>query len=123
MWARWLASVVLGLPLAVAAVGLCALLLPGPRQSYTLAWLLLMFPVWIGAMAWPFAFRSAARAWLWLGTLAWLLLMFPVWIGAMAWPFAFRSAARAWLWLGGLTVLCYLALAAVKALGWTELQA
>ncbi|MCD0278212.1 hypothetical protein JWH04_04510 [Xanthomonas melonis] len=90
MWARWLASVVLGLPLAVVLVGLCALLLPGPRQSYTLAWLLVMFPVWIGAMAWPFAFRSAARA---------------------------------WFWLGGLTLLCYLALAAIKALGWTELPA
>ncbi|WP_162604187.1 hypothetical protein [Xanthomonas campestris] len=26
-----------------------------------------MFPLWIGAMALPFVFRSAARAWLWLG--------------------------------------------------------
>lgn len=69
MWARWLAAVVLGLPLAVGVVGLCALLLPGPQQSHTLAWLLLMFPVWIGAMALPFVFRSALRAWVSLGGL------------------------------------------------------
>ncbi|PPT34618.1 hypothetical protein [Xanthomonas arboricola] len=90
MWARWLAAVVLGLPLAVGVVGLCALLLPGPQQSYTLAWLLLMFPAWVGAMALPFVFRRASRAW-----------------GV----------------LGGLTLLCYLALAGIKALGWTELGA
>ncbi|KGK58142.1 hypothetical protein FHR47_001082 [Xanthomonas arboricola] len=90
MWARWLSAVVLGLPLAVGVVGLCALLLPGPQQRYTLVWLLLMFPVWIGAMALPFVFRRALHA---------------------------------WMVLGGLTLLCYLALAAIKALGWTELSA
>jgi hypothetical protein len=29
--------------------------------------LLLMFPLWIGAMSLAFVFRSGARAWLWLG--------------------------------------------------------
>ncbi|MEA9796453.1 hypothetical protein GGR75_003865 [Xanthomonas campestris] len=90
MWSRWVAAVLLGLPLAVGVVGLCAVVLPGPQRSYTLAWLLLMFPLWIGAMALPFVFRSAARA---------------------------------WLWLGGVTVLCYLALVAIKALGWVEVIA
>lgn len=67
MWARWLAAIVLGLPLAVGVVGLCVLLWPGPLQVHTLPWLLLMFPLWIGAMALAFVFRSGARAWLWLG--------------------------------------------------------
>ncbi|MCC4591943.1 hypothetical protein [Xanthomonas sacchari] len=67
MWARWLAAIVLGLPLAVGAIGLCVLLWPGNLQVHTLPWLLLVFPAWVGAMSLAFVFRSGARAWLWLG--------------------------------------------------------
>ena len=66
MWARWLAAIVLGLPLAVGVVGLCVLLWPGALQVHTLPWLLLVFPLWIGAMSLAFVFRSGGRAWLWL---------------------------------------------------------
>ncbi len=85
MWARWLAAVALGLPLAVGVVGLCALLLSGPQQSYTLAWLLLMFPVWIGAMALPFVFRSAGRAWAVLGGLTALCYVVLAGIKVLGW--------------------------------------
>lgn len=67
MWARWLAAIVLGLPLSTGVVGLVVLLWPGPLQQHTLAWLVCSFPVWIAAMAWAFACRSGARAWLWMG--------------------------------------------------------
>lgn len=67
MWARSLAAALLGLPLATAWVGLAALLWPGTLVANTLPWLLLSFPVWIGAMACAFACRSGLRAWLWLG--------------------------------------------------------
>jgi len=67
MWGRWLTAIVLGLPLAVGVIGLCVLLWPGPLQVHTLPWLLLVFPLWIGAMSLAFVFRSGARAWWWLG--------------------------------------------------------
>lgn len=67
MWARWLAAIVLGLPLAVALVGICTLAWPGPLQAHALPWLLMFFPVWIGCMSLPFVFASGLRAWLWMG--------------------------------------------------------
>lgn len=67
MWARWLAAVLLGFPLTVGMIGLVALSWPGDIEIVTLPWLLLSFPVWIGAMSLAFAFRTALRAWLWMG--------------------------------------------------------
>lgn len=67
MWARWLAAIVLGLPLSTGLVGLVVLLWPGPLQQHTLPWLVCAFPVWIAAMSWAFACRSGLRAWLWMG--------------------------------------------------------
>lgn len=66
MWLKSLAAVFLGAPLAVALVGLLALL-SGNQALTTLPLLLFYFPVWIGVMALAFGFRSGARAWLWLG--------------------------------------------------------
>lgn len=67
MWAKSLAAALLGLPLTVGLIGLVALLWPGRLEVTTLPWLLLSFPLWIAVMSLAFAFRSGARAWLWLG--------------------------------------------------------
>ncbi|SEM12893.1 hypothetical protein SAMN05428989_3139 [Pseudoxanthomonas sp. GM95] len=67
MAGKWLAAILLGLPLSTALVGLIVLLWPGKLEVHTLPLLLLSFPVWIGVMAAAFACRSGARAWLWLG--------------------------------------------------------
>jgi len=61
------AAILLGLPLAVALIGLAALL-SSDQARHTLPWLLVFFPVWIGVMSVAFLFRSGARAWLWLGS-------------------------------------------------------
>ncbi len=66
MWLKSLAALLLGLPLAVAVIGIAALL-SGDHARYTLPWLLMFFPAWIGAMIAAFLFHSGARAWLWLG--------------------------------------------------------
>lgn len=67
MWARSLAAALLGLPLTVGLIGLLVLLWPGDLQANTMPWLLLAFPVWIGAMSLAFLARSGWRAWGWLG--------------------------------------------------------
>lgn len=67
MWARWLAAVLLGLPLTVGLIGLVALSWPGDIHVVTLPWLLLAFPVWVGAMSLAFVVKTALRAWLWMG--------------------------------------------------------
>lgn len=67
MWPRWLALVLLGLPLMIGIVGVLALATPGPAAISALPWMLLVFPVWTGVMALPFVFSSGRRAWLWLG--------------------------------------------------------
>ncbi len=90
MWARWLAAVLLGFPLTVGLIGLIALSWPGDVEIVTLPWLLLSFPVWIGAMSLAFVAKTALRAWLWMGgmTLASfaLLHLFKTlgWIGVAA---------------------------------------
>ncbi|CDG82920.1 hypothetical protein [Janthinobacterium agaricidamnosum] len=66
MWLKSLAALVLGLPLAVAVIGL-AVLLSGDHVRYTLPWLLMFFPAWVGAMSMAFLFQSGARACLWMG--------------------------------------------------------
>src|SRR5476649_303412 len=67
MWGKTFAAILLGLPLAVALIGLAALL-RSDQARHTLPWLLMFFPVWIGVMSIAFLFRSGARAWLWLGS-------------------------------------------------------
>ncbi|WP_256078064.1 hypothetical protein [Massilia sp. YIM B04103] len=66
MWGKSTAAFLLGLPLAVALVGIAALL-SGDQRFYTLPALVLFFLAWVGVMTLAFAFRSGARAWLWLG--------------------------------------------------------
>lgn len=66
MWGKSTAAALLGLPLAVIVVGLCALLSHDQART-TLPWLLIFFPVWIGAMSIAFLFHTGARAWLWMG--------------------------------------------------------
>ena len=68
MWPRWLAALLLGLPLTIGIVGVCALAWPGRTEITALPWMLLAFPVWITAMALAFVFSSGLRAWLWLGS-------------------------------------------------------
>jgi hypothetical protein len=67
MWAKSMAAVLLGTPLAVALVGLMALLGPGPLAIRVLPSLLLFFPVWVACISLPFWFRSGKLAWAWLG--------------------------------------------------------
>lgn len=66
MWAKSLAGVLLGFPLAVALVGLVAVM-SGNQALTTLPLLLLFFPLWVGATALAFGFRNGVRAWSWLG--------------------------------------------------------
>lgn len=66
MWGKSTAAVFLGLPLAVIVVGICALLSHDQTRT-TLPWLLMFFPVWMGAMSIAFLFRTGRRAWLWMG--------------------------------------------------------
>ncbi|MGN6228353.1 MAG: hypothetical protein ACTHNM_13045 [Dyella sp.] len=68
MWARFLAATVLGLPLTVGLIGLVALAWPGDPRLTTLPWVMLTFPTWIAMMTLAFVFKSAQRAWLWLGS-------------------------------------------------------
>ncbi|MGB3268631.1 MAG: hypothetical protein WBA65_01610 [Rhodanobacter sp.] len=90
MKARYLTAAVLGLPLSVGLIGLVALAWPGDQRVTTLPGVMMAFPVWIGVMALAFAFRSALRAWLWLGgaTLACFGLLYALklvgWIGVQA---------------------------------------
>lgn len=84
MWAKSLAAALLGLPLTVGLVGLIALLWPGRQEIVTLPWLLMSFPVWIGAMSLAFAFKTGLRAWLWLGgamLLCFALIHLSKWLG------------------------------------------
>ncbi|MFT4179094.1 MAG: hypothetical protein QM612_06480 [Thermomonas sp.] len=67
MWGKSLAAGLLGFPLAVGLIGLIALLWPGRIEVVTLPWLLMAFPVWIGAMSLAFVFKTGLRAWLWMG--------------------------------------------------------
>ena len=66
MWGKSTAAVLLGLPLAVIVIGICALLSHDQART-TLPWLLIFFPVWVGAMSLAFVARSGLRAWLWMG--------------------------------------------------------
>lgn len=90
MWPRWLAALLLGLPLTIGIIGVCALAWPGRAEITALPWMLLAFPVWITAMSLAFAFKSGLRAWLWLGgaTLAGFGLLYGLkalgWIGVNA---------------------------------------
>lgn len=67
MWAKSLAAVFLGLPLAVGLIGLIALAWPGSFEIKTLPWLMMFFPIWILAMSFPFQCKSGLRAWCWMG--------------------------------------------------------
>lgn len=66
MWAKSFAAVLLAPPLAVALVGLAALLSPDQGRD-TLPVLLMFFPVWMTLMALTYLFRTGLRAWLWMG--------------------------------------------------------
>jgi hypothetical protein len=87
MWAKSLAAALLGLPLTVGLVGLLALLWPGRQEITALPWMLMAFPVWIGAMSLAFAFKTGLRAWSWLG-------------GATLLCFALLHGLKAMGWIG-----------------------
>lgn len=70
MWARASAGVVAGFFLSAAIVGLVGWSLPGPWPSTLVGGIVAFFPLWIGAIALAFAFRSGARAWMVYGALS-----------------------------------------------------
>lgn len=76
MSGRWLAALLLGLPLAVAVIGPLALWGPGAPSQRVLPALLLFFPAWMACICLPFAFDSVRRASAWMaaGVLLGLLL-------------------------------------------------
>lgn len=83
MWARALAGLLAGFFVAAAATGLITWLPPGPWQSVIVPGMVAFIPLWMLAALWAFAFRTALRAWLWLGAsaasgfaLLWLLRHF-----------------------------------------------
>lgn len=85
MWARYLAAAVLGLPLTVGLIGLAALAWPGNQEITALPWITLTFPLWIAVMTLAFAFKSARRAWLWLGGATALSLALLYGLKALGW--------------------------------------
>jgi hypothetical protein len=66
MLAKTFAGILLGLPLSMAVVSLAIWLWPRSSESVVIPMLMLFFPLWIGAMASTFLFRSGTRAWAWL---------------------------------------------------------
>ncbi|KZC15604.1 hypothetical protein RHOFW510R12_00100 [Rhodanobacter sp. FW510-R12] len=90
MWARCMSAALLGLPLSVGLIGLIALAWPGDPRVTTLPWVMMAFPTWVAMMTLAFVFRSAKRAWLWLGgaTAACFVLLYGLqalgWIGVPA---------------------------------------
>lgn len=90
MWARYLAAALLGLPLTVGLIGLVALAWPGDPRVTTLPWVMMAFPTWVAMMTLAFVFKSARRAWLWMGgaTVACFAMLYGFqalgWIGVQA---------------------------------------
>lgn len=70
MITRWLAALLLGLPLAVALIGPLALWGPGTPSQRTLPLLLLFFPLWMACICLPFAMDNVRRACAWMTALA-----------------------------------------------------
>jgi len=66
MWGKSFAAALLAPPLAVALVGLAALMSSNQHRD-TLPALLMFFPIWVALMAAAFLFKSGLRAWLWMG--------------------------------------------------------
>ncbi len=64
MIGRCLAGILLGFPLAAAALSLLLHLLPRGGADYVIPLLILFFPLWIAVMIGAYLFRSGARAWL-----------------------------------------------------------
>lgn len=88
MGTKWLAGTLLGLPLAIAACGLGAMLTPGGWERGAVIAVTACLPLWVAVISASVLFRSSRAAWLWL--LAGNLLAF----GALA-------AARALTAAGG----------------------
>ncbi|WP_337842490.1 hypothetical protein [Rheinheimera sp.] len=63
MWGKSTAAAFCGLPLTVAIIGIIALLLPGAEQRWTMSWLLLSFPLWVGLMSLAFLCQNGKSAW------------------------------------------------------------
>ncbi|WP_337881177.1 hypothetical protein [Rheinheimera sp.] len=63
MWGKSTAAALFGLPLTIATIGLLALLFPGTEQRWTMSWLLLSFPLWVGLMSLVFLCQSGKSAW------------------------------------------------------------
>lgn len=70
MWSRALAGVFPGFLLSAGIVGLASWAWPGPWQATLVPAAIAIYPVWIGVIVGAFQFRSARRAWAWLGGLA-----------------------------------------------------
>lgn len=85
MWARYLAAALLGLPLSVGLIGLAALSWPGDQTITTLPWIMLAFPLWVAVMTLAFVFRTALRAWLWLGGMTVLSFALLYGLKALGW--------------------------------------
>jgi hypothetical protein len=63
MTGKWLAAILLGLPLSTGVVGLAALLWPGRLEVHTLPLLLLSFPVWAAVLAYAALYAAKALGW------------------------------------------------------------
>ncbi|WP_426399376.1 hypothetical protein ACN9M1_24055 [Ralstonia sp. R-29] len=60
---KWLAGVVLGLPLSVALCTLAIVWLPGGWESGVIGALLACLPLWVVIISGSTLFRTSARAW------------------------------------------------------------
>jgi hypothetical protein len=67
MLSKSIAGILLGAPLSAAALGVVLWLWPGHWESAVIPVLVFFFPVWVAVMALAYLFRTAPRAWAWLG--------------------------------------------------------
>lgn len=67
MWPRACAGLFAGFLAASAATGLVTWLPPGPWTSALVPGLIAFIPLWMCAAVWAFSFRTATRAWLFMG--------------------------------------------------------
>ncbi|TDF63109.1 hypothetical protein E1J61_26135 [Cupriavidus sp. L7L] len=67
MGTKWLAGILLGLPLAVALCTLSILWLPGGWETGIVAAVVACLPVWVTIISCSLLFGTSRSAWLWLG--------------------------------------------------------
>ena len=67
MLSKAIAGILLGAPLSATVLGVILWMWPGQWESAVIPVLVFFFPAWVAVMALAYLFRTATRAWVWLG--------------------------------------------------------